>query len=237
MNRSRRWPVLCGCFLVAQALGLADEGPPPFEEIFPHAPEDLAVSRSRPVFHIGFTGVDPYEARLMRFKLALSEDGFITEAYVFNQRNRQSGWIQGQPGEMIYRPRRPLRDGEYEWKAWAWNGVNWVDGGGSRTIRIDSIPPAEIQDLALMYFQDSTEMIITWDPVSLDQQNNTEFVSGYHVYAFPGRPDLPVARTFRIGVVDTPRYVEPEATPADHPIMYYRVQAVDEAGNVSGLRN
>jgi hypothetical protein len=237
MIRKRLWAVVCWLVWLLPSIAIADDTPPAFETIFPLAPETRTVSGPRPIFHIGFTGVDAHDVRRMRFKLVLREDGLNAETYVFDQRRRKSGWTQGSRGEVIYRPRKPLRDGEFVWTVMAWNGVNWVAGGSSRTIRIDTVPPADVLGLTLAFDRDTQELTIDWDPVSLDQQSHSEFVSGYHVYALPGRADLPVARPYRIGIVEVPRFVERVASPEDVPIIFYRVVAMDQAGNVSGLRN
>jgi len=209
---------------------------PAFDAVFPLLPDDGAVSGSRPVFHLGYRGVAADASRHMRFRLALSEDGFASETWVFDQRQRRSGWVAGDEGEMLFRPPRPLPDGRYRWRVWAWNGVEWVGGGETRELRVDTVPPAEVEGLQVAYDPASRTVRLRWMPVTVDRDGAPEYVTRYHVYRYQRGPAFPRARPFLIGVTEIPEFVDTDPA-AEVALLYYKVAAEDAGGNVTGVRD
>ena len=152
-------------------------------------------------------------------------------SYEFNRKRRRSGWLVGPPGRMLYRPKRPLSDGTYRWTVGVWDGVEWVSGKGSFRLRVDGVPPADVEGLVVNIRRERNEVLLEWDPVTLDREGRPEYVTRYHVYRFQPRAGFWLIRTLEVGSVDQPRFIDAPA-PADDPaLLYYRVTAEDEAGN------
>jgi hypothetical protein len=235
-SEPRRGSALLACGLLWAVLApLSAEDPPEFESVYPLRPADQVVAGARPVFGIGYSGLDESELRRMRFRLTLTRVGSRDETYDFDQRKRRSGWIPGEPGEMLFRPPWPLADGSYRWEAWAWDGVRWVDGGEARRIRVDTVPPAEVAGLRASYDAERKSMRLTWEPVTLDRDGAPEFVTRYRVYRYTRGPQLPRVRPFEIGTTETPSFVDEGPLP-DVRLVVYKIAAEDEAGNVTGVR-
>lgn len=235
-SESRRGLALVACSLFCAGVApLLAEDPPAFERVFPLRPADEAVAGARPVFGIGYAGLDEPDLRRMRFRLTLTELGSQDETYEFDQRKRKSGWLPGEEGEMLFRPPWPLADGTYRWQAWAWDGLRWVEGGPPRRIRIDTVPPAEVEGLRASYDAARRAMLLEWQPVTLDRDGGPEFVTRYRVYRSARGPRLPRVQPFEIGVTYTPSFVDEGPLP-DARLVVYQVAAEDEAGNVAGVR-
>jgi hypothetical protein len=200
------------------------------KEVAPLDPLDGAVSGERPVFTIGYSGIEDSDLREARFRIVLSLDRFRSEAYVFDQHELRAGWLPGEPGQMLYRPRRPLDDGEYEWRVALWDGVHWLEGQQTYSLRIDTIPPADTEGLRLTYDRADDLVELRWDPVVLDRQGSAEFVARYHIYRYTGDPPYPVVRPLRAGSTPTPEWTDATRAGAERLVMY-RVTAEDEAGN------
>jgi hypothetical protein len=198
--------------------------------VLPVDPPDGAVTGPRPVFSVGYGGIDDADLRRARFRIALSEDGFRSEAYVVDQLERRTGWLPGGAGSMLYRPRRPLRDGTYEWRVSVWDGVGWQEGQRTFSLRVDTVPPAAVEGLRLHLDRTNGTVGLTWDPVVLDRRGGPEFVSRYHVYRYTRGPPFPVARPLRAGSTPTPAWNETATAPGARLVLY-RVTAEDEAGN------
>lgn len=215
------------CTLELGTLVAAQAAPLP-ERFYPADPPHGAVVGSRPVFELGYEGPEAENPRQLAFRITLNGE---QRSYVFDQRRRQSGWLQGQPGRVLYRPRRPLADGSYRWRVWIWNGVEWKPGRGTFDIRIDSVPPADVERLGLRFDGDRRAVLLEWDPVSLDRNGRPEYVARYHVYRCPRGPGCAPIQAFEIGVVEQPRFVDLSPPLEDPALLYYRITAEDEAGN------
>jgi hypothetical protein len=218
------------------AAGQEPAAVPAFESVFPLEPADGVTARARPVFTIGYSGADPDEVLDLRFKLSLSQDGFATERYVYDQRARNRGWFIGAEGQILFRPPRPLRDGDYEWRIWVWDGVDWATGGGPRRLRIDTVPPADVERLEARYDAEKDTLTLRWSPVTLDRDGRPEYVTCYHVYRYDRDPSLPPVRVYEIGVVELPEFVDTTPSPEGQDVLFYRVAAEDAAGNVPDRR-
>lgn len=201
------------------------------EEIRPLEPEWRATVGPRPVFKIGVEGTDLVK---MRFRLVLSTDDFDTEAYVFDQTEEPNGWaftaLMGETGA-IFTPPRPLEDGRYQWRGDAWNGVDWVEGDEYSEVDIDSIPPAYVDGLEMEVEPGGTGIKLSWDPVTTDQNGRPEYISKYRIYRYIRRSFFFVIRPFEIAVTDETRYVDRDEIALVTPLVFYKVNAEDEAGN------
>jgi hypothetical protein len=190
---------------------------------------DDAVTGARPVFKVGYENIDVGQLRRTRFRIAISEDDFRSEAYVFDQRERRTGWLPGEPGSILFRPPRPLVDGSYEWRVAVWNGLTWEEASATRRLRVDTTPPAVVEEL-LLERDPSGPLRLDWEPVVTDLEGRPEFVTRYHVYRYVQGPPYPVVRSLRLASTPEHSWTDEEelATPA---LILYRVTAEDEAGN------
>ena len=118
-RKGSAWPCWAGVVLLACSITVAQES----VEVFPSEPADDAVVQARPVFHVGYAGLNDDALRKARFRITLESRSNDGVSVTFDQRRRRSGWAAGDPGRMIYRPKRPLPDGRYEWEVAAWDGT------------------------------------------------------------------------------------------------------------------
>lgn len=221
------------CLLLI-ALGLCGSATLAIEKLAPLEPEDAAVLSGQPVFRIAYEGVEnPAQVRELRFRIALTPAGLETPTFVFDQREHPTGWAGGGEGIALFRPRRPLPDGEYAWSAACWNGVEWEAADRTHTLRIDSTEPAAVEGLRLEYDRQSGRMYLRWDPVTLDRNGDPEFVARYRVYRFDRGPFAPVALR-EIATTEAPELATDD--PDESATRYYRVTAQDQAGNEPGKR-
>jgi hypothetical protein len=221
------WALGSGDLLLA-----AGSAAPAFEKLRALSPEADAVVSSRPVFQLQFDAVEPEESRRMRFRIVLTAADSDEKSYVFDQRRRRSGWLATADGTAVFRPPRSIDDGRYAWHFAAWNGVEWVHSIETRKLRVDSVPPADVEAIQLQHDREGRTVHLTWKPVVLDQDGSAEFVTRYHVYRYSKNPDLPHVRAFEVGVVEIPEFTDGPTHP-DETILFYRIAAEDEAGNVS----
>jgi hypothetical protein len=204
--------------------------------IAPAAPADGSVLGARPLFEIAYDGIDDTLLRQARFRIVLSHAGSGDDAYVFDQREHRAGWIPGEPGRILYRPHSPLDDGSYTWRASFWNGARWVEEARQFRLRIDTVPPADVEGLRLMLDRDDGAVSLSWDPVVLDRTGRAEFVARYHLFRYTSGPPWPLAPAYRVATTPAPEWVD-ELPHEGERLVLFRVTAEDEAGNeASGNR-
>lgn len=203
--------------------------------VFPVSPADGAVVGPRTVFQVGYEALGQPHPRRLRFRIRLDPLQPGAEGYVFDQRRRKSGWMVGEAERVLYRARKPLRDGLYRWEVAAWNGLEWVDGDDVFKIRVDSIPPAAVEGLRVVSHRDGGRLFLEWNPVTLDRNGAPEFVARYHVYRYERRGTFRRVRSHEVAVVELPRFLDSEPRAARSEILYYRVTAEDAAGNEGRL--
>lgn len=196
----------------------------------PADPPDGAVTGSRPVFQIEYSGIEDSALREARFRIEISTDDFRGTEYVFDQRERASGWVPGEPGRMVYRPRLPLADGSYEWRAARWNGLRWVSGLKTSEFRVDTVPPEDVDGLTLSRGPDGG-VELRWRAVTADREGGTEHVARYHVYRYAAGPPFRVARHHEIGSTQDLELLDNLAGTVEARLIFYRVTAEDLAGN------
>lgn len=207
--------------------------------VFPLDPPDGAVINARPVFRLGYEEIDETELRGSRFRITLRRDGLRGEELRFDQLASANGWAHGDEGTVLYYPRQPLPDGEYQWTVARWDGTAWSAAPEVFALRIDSVAPADVDGLRIAYDRERARYHLRWRPVTLDRNGAPEFVARYHVYRYDGAPPFPTVRLREIGVATIPELSldEGDATEAEPaPLLFYRVVAEDEAGNQAGLR-
>jgi hypothetical protein len=230
--RNLQFAVLPGLLLILGGSALAQS----VEEVRPLEPEHNQTVGVRPTFRLGIEGGDLYK---MRFKIVLSQDDFETEAYVFDQMEEQNGWAfenWDRGYGAIYRTRRPIADGEYEWKVYAWNGVSWVEGDDVNRVYIDGVEPAEVElRMEKVRRGDRVSIRLVWDPVYVDLQGRSETVARYHVYRYTKKFPL-YARMFEIGLTDDTVFEDDSDVFAGTSMLFYKVTAEDVAGNHPKIR-
>ena len=235
-QRNRRLRLVAFLAAVAWVAGLAAAPPAPVDRVWPIAPADGAVTGPRTVFEIGYGALGDPHPRELRFRLRLEPAQAGGRAYVFDQRRRRSGWLVGEPGRVLYRPRKPLDDGEYRWQVAAWNGVQWVVSPDLHLIRIDSVPPGEVEALQVKLDRESGRAMLEWAPVTLDRDGRPEFVERYPVYRYERGGPFRRVRVKELAVVEQPGWVDMEVASTGERILFYQVTAEDEAGNEGGVR-
>jgi hypothetical protein len=203
------------------------------EDVFPYEPDDRAVVGPKPMLRVGVEGSD---VRKMRFRIELSRDEFDTIAYTFDQMEERARWgyivagFEGPPGARFL-VAEPLDNGEYEWRASAWNGVEWIEGKTTHRLTVDAVPPADVDRLSMSVDPDDGSVTLQWDPVTLDRNGQPEYVARYHVYRYKLRSFFFVIRPFRIATVEGTSFVDHDPGAAATPLLFYKVTAEDAAGN------
>lgn len=217
--------VLLGTLLMA---GTAAQIPDPLE------PADGAVTGPRPVFKLSLAAADvaPGNATRLMIEIAPVRDRAAAERY--ERPAGGSGWLPGEDGTVLFRPPRPLPDGEYTWIVARWNGVNWDESGIRRRLRVDSIAPADVEGLDIRRDLQRKTVRISWRPVTLDRQGGSEFVARYHVYRFPTASSTPQARPYLVASTEATSLTLPVEEADEIPLWFYRVTAEDLAGNEAG---
>jgi hypothetical protein len=219
---------------LALALGVGAVPAQQQVEVFPLEPSDRAVVGPRSVFHVGYRGLGEDAPRGRRFRIVLKAEWIDGESFVFDQRNERGGWTPGEPGRMLYRPRRPLPDGSYTWSVAIWSGTVWTESTEDFRLRVDSVPPAAVAGLGIRYDHESEIVELEWEPVTLDAEGGAEFVARYHVYRYP-RADLRAqVRPYEVVTTEQTRVSLPVEAPQQEKIWFYRVTAEDLAGNEAG---
>ncbi len=208
---------------------------PAVGRVFPVSPADGAVVGPRTVFQLGYEVLGERHPRKLRFRIRLDPVHPGSEPYVFDQRQRRAGWLVGEPDRVLYRTRKPLQDGLYRWEVAAWNGVEWLVGDDVFEVRVDSIPPADVEGLRVVLQHDGERLVLEWKPLTLDRNGAPEFVVRYHVYRFERRGGFRGVRSHEIAVVEQPRFLDTEPRSERSKILYYRVTAEDAAGNEGSL--
>jgi len=216
--------------LTALLVGSASARAAPIDRFFPVTPPDGAVAGPNPTFVIGYATRDAADdPRELRFGITLEPLRDAGQRYVFDQ-DSKPGWLHGDAGQVIFRPRRPLADGAYRWRPRIWTGTEWRTGEAF-ALRVDSVPPADVSGMRVGIDPSDGAVLLRWTPVTLDRDGRPEYVERYHVYRYETGVSLPVIRTFEIGTTVEPGFVDRSDPPPDATILFYKVTAEDEAGN------
>lgn len=223
--------------LVAGLTGAAPPAPaaqPPRVEhaaaVFPG--EGDAVG-SRPLFRIAYAPPD-LAAREIELRIALSGEGL--PRLLSTERRGDGDWLPGEAGLVLFRPRRALRDGVYDWRVERWDGVAWrPEEDGPRRFRVDTVAPAAVEGLRVEPLAPPRDGVrLAWNPVGQDEAGGPEWVARYRVYRFVHAPQRRAAALDEIGTTVEPWFVDEPQPGGDNDRVFYRVVAEDAAGNVSG---
>ena len=200
----------------------------------PTSPADGAVVGARPVFHVALAGLDDGQLRETRLRIHVDSESMGGRSFVHDQRRRASGWARGEASELLFRPPRPIPDGSYAWRVEIWDGASWVERGSRVRFRVDTVPPAEVENLRATRDDERRVVLLEWDPVTVDVAGGAEYVALYHVYRYPRASDRQVVRVFEVAQTDATR-VELPYGPEDpeQGRWFLRVTAEDQAGNVA----
>lgn len=201
------------------------------ESVFPVEPPNGGSAGTKPILKIGVKGT---ELGKMKFRIVLSQDDFETAAYTFDQQKDPAGWaytaLGGESGA-IYRSKEALKPGKYAWKVWAWNGVEWVSGKDVFVLTLDNVPPAEVEGIRMYFDRDRGAIVVDWAPVVQDRDGRPERVVKYNVYRYDRKNTFFVIRPYWIGETISTHFEDKDKRVLDSPILFYRITAVDEAGN------
>lgn len=187
------------------------------------------------------------------YKIEVSSDfDFETIVASYNSRDDISGWVFGDlmgledvPPELMpenyqgihLRTRLELPDGEYFWRAFkARGGGAWEPIDGELSFYVDTTPPASVAEVD-MWITERGELAFEWEPVINDLDGNQEAVGGYRIYRYTStKKRYPTMTRYLIAETEYTEHVQPGALDDGHRIVFYRIQAVDEAGNEEGRR-
>jgi hypothetical protein len=217
---------------VAPSLGQQQPG-----KLIPESPPDGASAGKKPRFVIRASG--PAVDKL-RFRIELSTNGFETIAYRFDQAKDANGWAytsfdDGAPGAVFF-TRQPIAGGDYEWRVASWDGLSWSPGDASYRIRIDDVPPADVDGVRMWRDARTGCVRLSWAPVVTDAEGNPERVGSYHVYRYASKGPTRPVRPFEVGTTAALELDDCDLDAQKAPILFYRVVAHDEAGNVPGRK-
>ena len=200
-------------------------------------PKDGAAVSPRPKFVVR---TDAADVSKLRFRIELSRDDFKTVAYTFDQLKEANGWAyiesEGEPPGAILFVRKKLDGGDYVWRVSSWDGLSWQTGPEVQRVTIDDVPPAEVQGVRMRRDPATGCMHISWDPVSTDQNGGPERIARYHVFRYWQRAAVPSIGPNEAGTSTETTYVDCDPTTLKKPMVFYRVEAEDEAGNIFGRR-
>ena len=205
--------------------------------ITPEAPQDSASVGKKPRFVIRVSGGD---VEKLRFKVTLSRDAWTTIAYTFDQRDDAAGWavtaLHDQAPGAVYVPRQPLAGGNYEWRVASWDGLSWNESPVSFRVQIDDVPPGDVEGLWMTRDPVSGCVLLGWLPVLSDREGHPERVSRYHVYRYATKGPTHPIRPFEAGNTATVTYEDCDEVLRKRAVVFYRVVAEDEAGNLPGRK-
>jgi len=234
--RSRSaWLAPALCAALASSLAPAVNQP---STLLPESPKSGASVGKKPRFILRMDGSE--EPEKLRFKIEMSTDHFKTIAYTFDQLKESNGWaytvLDDQSPGAVYYARQPLKGGSYEWRVASWDGLSWQEGGGRSRVEIDDVPPADVDGVRMARDPKRACVLITWAPVAVDVDGRAERVSSYHVYRYAAKGPTHPIRPFEAGETSGLELEDCNAEALKKPILFYRVVAEDEAGNIPGRR-
>lgn len=235
MTRRRPAVVILGVALALALSGSKARSQQQPTALAPQEPKDDASVGKKPRFLLKAVSED---VEKLQFRIELSTDGFKTIAYMFDQTQDPNGWAytvleDGSPGA-AYFTRRPLEAGDYEWRVASWDGLAWLAPAGRFRLRIDDVPPAEVTGVLMSRDLRTGCVWINWPPVTVDRDGRSERVALYHVYRYASKRLNQPIRPYEAGETAALEYEDCDEEALKKPILFYRVVAEDEAGNITG---
>lgn len=204
------------------------------DDVFPLEPADGARVGAKPMMKIGVEGDD---IREMKFRILLSRDGFDTIAYTLDEKSDFAYVIAGhgieQPGALYYGSTR-FEPGLYEWKASAWDGLQWIDSSETFEMMVDTIPPALVEGVRASWDREAAAVMLEWDPVFVDAEGQPEEVARYHVYRFDYAFKFAFIRANKLAVTADTFYLDTSEKVPGAATLFYKINAEDVAGNERG---
>ncbi len=205
--------------------------------IAPESPPYGASVGKKPRFLIRVSGGD---VEKLRFKITLSRDAWNTVAYTFDQLDDAAGWavtaLRDQTPCAVYFPRQPLAGGDYEWRVASWDGLSWKDGEADFRLQIDDVPPGDVDGLRMVRERASGCVHLAWLPVLTDREGRAERVARYHVYRYAAKGPTHPIRPFEAGETTSHAFDDCDGEALKKTVLFYRVVAEDEAGNIPGRK-
>jgi hypothetical protein len=141
-----------------------------------------------------------------------------------------------------------LPEGMWEWRARAATKGSEIEFAKPASFRVDATPPAEVTGLRLERRADGS-VSLTWDPVVNDIEGRPEVVDRYVIYRYETRGIFSQSRGSEAGSSRTPSFVDRSDAARSGAVrsagppgkrgrgtLYYKVVAVDAAGNELGMR-
>ena len=236
MTLAQRAPLLVGgvFLIVAAGITIAQQQP---KTLAPETPQDGASVGKKPRFVVRAGGAD---IEKLRFRIELSRDDFKTTAYTFDQLKDASGWavtaLDDQTPGARYVPREPLAGGDYLWRVASWDGLSWKESADRFRVQIDDVPPADVDGVRMTRDPGGACVRLTWQPVSTDRDGRPERVAMYHVYRYAAKGPTHPIRPFEAGETTGYTLEDCDAASLEKPVLFFRVVAEDEAGNIPGRK-
>ena len=100
---------------------------------------------------------------------------------------------------------------------------------GEITFRVDTTPPRPVTGVKVTH-RDDGALLFEWEPVHFDVNDNPDRVVGYRIYRFTRRGRFRSHTLHLIGETLKTSFVDAYADDSER-FAYYRITAVDEAGN------
>ena len=218
----------------AAGIGVAQQQP---KAIAPEAPPDGASVGKNPRFLVRVSGSD---VEKLRFKITMTRDAWKTIAYTFDQLADAAGWavtaLNDQTPGAVYVPRQPLVGGDYEWRVASWDGLSWKEGAEDFRVRIDDVPPEDVDGVRMARDPESGCVRLMWLPVTSDREGRPEHVAMYHVYRYAAKGPTHPIRPFEAGETTSLAFEDCDGASLKKAVLFYRVVAEDEAGNIPGRK-
>jgi hypothetical protein len=166
---------------------------------------------------------------------------------------------------IAFRPPEGLDEELWQWRARVMAGGVLSESPRASGFRVDVTPPAEIEGLHLQRRPDGA-VLLRWDPVALDVEGRPDLVDHYVIYRYDRRGTFPQGPLVRIGESRAPTWIDRKPAAGGQGIsevpppskggaqgqdpsrrgkraseppaatIYYKVVAVDVAGNELGIR-
>ena len=170
----------------------------------------------------------------------MTRDAWKTIAYTFDQLADAAGWavtaLHDQTPGAVYSPRQPLAGGDYEWRVATWDGLSWKESADVFRLQIDDVPPDDVDGVRMTRDAGTGCVRLTWLPVLVDREGRTERVAMYHVYRYAAKGPTHPIRPFEAGEATGLAFEDCDGASVGKSVLFYRVVAEDEAGNIPGRK-
>lgn len=231
----RRLPLAAAIVALAAPLLAHAQAQPTL--LSPAEPKDGASVGKKPRFVIRAATSD---VEKLRFRIEMSKDEFKTVAYTFDQLKDANGWaytvLDDQTPGAAYFTHEVLAGGDYKWRVSSWDGLSWLPSADEYRLQIDDVPPADVEGVTMTRDASAGCVRLRWAPVTTDRDGGAERVAVYHVYRYASKGPIHPVRPFEAGTSNTLEFSDCDKNELKKPILFYRVVAEDEAGNIAGRR-